>query len=241
MPALAMLAKYDSPGSPDQARYPARPRSIVRVFPPSATRTASSSFDGMPNVRTKSPPVPRGVIASSARSAPASPFATSLIVPSPPTATSSSAPSATAERASSRRCSGFSEKSASPFRPNAAARRASSGHRRPVAPLAEAGLTRKTVRRALMLLVRDGVERELRHLVDRGAHLLVRDPYELARDDHIRDGEQAAGLDLPQRAEREQHRRLHLDPQHTALRPAPVLAAVRVVEDVARHDRPDAN
>src|SRR5712691_9008056 len=196
----------------------------------------------MPNVRTKSPPVPRGITASSAPSVSARPLTTSLTVPSPPTATSSSAPPAAASRASSRRCSGCSEKSASPPSPSAAARRASSGQPRPVAPPAEAGLTRKTVRGPLMLLARgDGVECELRHLVDGPPHLLVRDAHELPLDDDVRDGQEAAGLDLAQRAEREQDRRLHLDGEHAALGPALILAVVRVVEEVAGDDRADAH
>src|SRR5262249_49881264 len=242
MPALAMFAKYASPGEPVQVSYCARPRSITLVRPPSATRMASSSFVGMPNVRMKSAPVPRGMIASSARSAPARPFTTSFTVPSPPTATSSSAPPSTAERASSRRWPGSSEKSASPVKPSCAVRRASSGHLRPVAPPAEAGLTRKTVRAPLMLLVRRrGVEPELRHLVDRRLHLGVGDAHELVRDDDVRDGQQAPGLDLAQRAGRVHRRGLHLHAEDAALRPALVLAFVRVVEEVAGDDRADAD
>ena len=51
----------------------------------------------------------------------------------------------------------------------------------------------------------------------------------------------AAGVDAAQRAEREEHGGLHLDGEHAAPRPALVLPAVRVVEDVARHDRADAH
>ena len=65
--------------------------------------------------------------------------------PSPPTTTRSSAPSSAASRASSARCPCRSLKSVAPSSPAAAARRASSGQRRPVEPFAEAGLTRKTV------------------------------------------------------------------------------------------------
>ena len=43
------------------------------------------------------------------------------------------------------------------------------------------------------------------------------------------------------RAEREERRRLHLDGEDAALRPALVLALVRVVEEVARDDRADAH
>src|SRR5262249_20726910 len=158
---------------------------------------------------------------------PASPFTTSFTVPSPPTATSSSAPPSTAERASSRRCSGSSEKSASPVSPSCPARRASSGHRRPVAPPAEAGVTRETVRALLLLLVRrHGVESQLGHLVDRRLHLRVGDAHELVLDDDVRHGQQAAGPDLAQRTEREQRRGLHLHTEDAALRPALILPLV---------------
>src|SRR5262249_56863965 len=126
--------------------------------------------------------------------APTSRLTTAFTVPSPPTATSSSAPPSTAERESSRRCSGCSEKSASPVRPRSAARRAISGQRRPVAPPAEAGLTRKTV--AACVLVSDGLERELCHLVDRPLHVIVRDPDELAGDDDVAHDEEAPRLHL---------------------------------------------
>src|SRR5262249_22052864 len=72
-------------------------------------------------------------------------------------------------------------------------------------------------------------EREPRHPVDRGAQVVVADPLELALDDDVADGEQAAGLDASERADREERGRLHLDAEHAALRPALVLAAVRVV------------
>src|SRR4051812_42336411 len=108
------------------------------------------------------------------------PAATSLTVPSPPTATTSSACRA-ASAASSRRCSGCSEKSASPSSPSAAACRASSGQRRPVVPPADAGFTRKTA----LVLVGDRDQRELGHLVDRLAQVLQGDALELALDDHV--------------------------------------------------------
>src|SRR5207248_1499410 len=161
------------------------------------------------------PPDPRGMIASSA-SPPASPLTASITVPSPPTATTSVAPPATASRASSRRWPTSCEKSASPVSPTAPARRASSGQRLPVFPPSDAGLTRKTV---LAMVVRDRRERELGHLVDGLAHVLVRDPHELTLDDDVADDQQAAGLELAQRPEREQHRRLHLDGEDPALRP----------------------
>ena len=85
--------------------------------------------------------------------------------------------------------------SASPSSPRAAARCAISGHRLPVEPPAAAGLTRKTVR-PLMAVARRGrrVERDPRHPVDRRAELLVGDPHELALDDDVAHGEQAAAV-----------------------------------------------
>src|SRR5438045_2767023 len=139
-------------------------------------------------------PVPSGIVASPT-SRPATPFTTSFSVPSPPTATTSCAPPSTAVRASSIRCPGRSENRVSPCRPSAAARCASSGQRLPVAPLADAGLTRKTVP---PLIGSDRREPDARHAVDGGAQLVVADPRELALDDDVAHGEQAPGLDLGQ-------------------------------------------
>src|ERR1044071_2248079 len=177
IPTPAKFTNQPSPGSPAQARYPTRPASISRTRPDTATRTAASSFVGIPYVRTKSTPVPRGRTASSVP-VPTSPEATSLTVPSPPTATTSAAPSSAARRARSRSCSGRSEKSTSPARPSSDARCASSGQRRPVVPPADAGLTRKTVR--ALVLVGDRDQCELGHLVDRRPEVLVADALELA-------------------------------------------------------------
>jgi hypothetical protein len=96
-------------------------------------------------------PVPIGIVATSHVALDrTSPFTTSLSVPSPPTATTSDAPLAAARSASSIRCPGRSEKSVSPSSPRCAARLASSGQRLPVTPLSDAGLTRKTVRPAVV-------------------------------------------------------------------------------------------
>ena len=85
------------------------------------------------------------------------------------------------------------------------------------------------------------MQRELGHLVDGLPHVLVADPQELALDDHVADDQHAAGLELAERAEREQHRGLHLDGQDAALGPAAREARIGLVEDVARHDLADAN
>src|SRR5512133_4368173 len=158
-------------------------------------------------VLTKSQPVPRGITATSTSSRPAIPFTTSLTVPSPPTITSRRAPASAASLASSPSCPGRSESRASPRSPREAALCASSGQRRPVAPFSDAGLTRKTT----SLMGRDGRQRDPSHPVDRCAQVVVGDPRELLADDDVAHGEQAAGLDPTQRADREQHRRLHLD------------------------------
>jgi len=106
------------------------------------------SVYGLPKVRTKSVPVPRGMTASST-SLPAPterrPLAASFTVPSPPTTTTRSAPIPAARSATWAIPPGPSLKSVSPSRPAAAARWAISGQARPVEPFAEAGLTRKTV------------------------------------------------------------------------------------------------
>src|SRR5918999_1933247 len=192
----------------------------------------------MPKVRAKSSPVPHGTTASS-HSAPSGkrPFTPSLTVPSPPTTTTSSAPATTALRVKSTTRPGASLSSASPSRPSSAALATSSGQRLPADQLPAAGLTTKAV---LMGLGRDRAERELGHLVDGGAHLLVRDADELTLDDDVADREEAARLDLAQSAEREQHGGLHLDGEDAAVRPALVLTVVGVVEEVARDDGADA-
>src|SRR5919204_2617069 len=163
----------------------------------------------------KSQPVPRAITASSIPSRAAIPFATSLTVPSPPTATSRRAPRSAARRASSTSCPGRSEMSASPLSPSVAARRASSGQRLPVAPLSEAGLTKKTVS-SLMVPGGDGGEGDARHAVDCGLELLVGDAAEFGADHDVADGEEGAGLDAPKRADREQNRGLHLDAEYAA-------------------------
>src|SRR5512133_2889299 len=155
----------------------------------------------MPKVRMKSPPVPRCTTASSTPSPPAMPLTTSFTVPSPPTATTSRAPPVAASRARSARCSGRSERNASPVRPRSAARRAISGQRFPVVPPSEAGLTRK----AVLLIGGDRGQGDAGHAVDRRLEILVGDSSELAADDDVADGQQATRLDLAQGADREDH------------------------------------
>ena len=91
--------------------------------------------------------------------------------------------------------------SASPSSPRAAARCAISGHRLPVEPAAEAGLTRKTVRPASVAVVtrRCGVECDPGHAFDGRTELVVGDPHELTLDDDVADGEEAAAVDSAQR------------------------------------------
>src|SRR4051794_1144431 len=167
----------------------------------------------------------------------AMPLATSFTEPSPPTTTSSSAPSPTAVAASSPRWPGRSESRVSPSSPSVAAVRAICGQRRPVVPLSDAGLTRKTV----LMSGRRGGERDARHTIYGSPQLVVGDPLEHAFDDDVADREQRTCVRSAQRAQREQTRGFHLDGEHAALRPPLVLAAVRVVEDVSRHDWADAH
>src|SRR5512135_3485109 len=179
----------------------------------------------MPWVRPKSSPVPNGRSAISAP-VPATPFTTSFTVPSPPTTTSSES---RASRATSARCPGNSDKTSSPRRPSAAACSRSLGQRLPVAPLPAAGLTRKRI----PLIVGDGHQRDARHAIDRSAQLVVGDPLEDALDDDVRHGEETSAVDALHPADsaesrdREERRRLHLDPQNAAARPPRVLAVVR--------------
>src|SRR5690242_16182867 len=210
---------------------------MVRLAPSRATAIASSSLRGIPYVRTKSQPVPRGITASSA-SRPASPWTTSLTVPSPPTATTSLAPSSTARAASSPSCPARSERTASPVSPRVAARSASPGQRRPTDPPSAAGLTRKTIS---LMACGDGLERHARHPVDGRAQLLVGDPGELLADHDVAHGQQATGLHSAESADREQHRRLHLDAEDAPRGPALVPLGVGVVERVAGGNRADAH
>src|SRR5262245_23680599 len=242
MPALATFTNVELASPPAHVRYVATPRSIARTEPASATSTAPSTSWGMSNVRTKSQPVPRGITASSAAAPGARPFTTSFTEPSPPTTTRSVAPPATASAASSESRPGASEMSASPSSPFAAARCAISGQRLPVVPPAEAGLTRKTVRPALMAVAAGGrrVERDLRHAVDRGPEVFIGDAHELALDDDVAHRQQTPAVDAAKRRQGEERCSLHLDGQDASLGPALVLTPIRVVEQVAGDDRPDA-
>src|SRR5262249_22737469 len=203
------------------------------------------SVTGIPSARTKSSPVPRGSTPRSGSGVcveESSPFATSCTVPSPPTATTSSAPSSAAWRASSASPPGLVLTSTCGSRPKSRAWRSSSGQRLPVAPFADAGFTRKTPPPgAISVRVGRRYQGQLGHLVDGLLHGFVGDTHELALDDHVTDDEQAARADLPECTDCEQHRRLHFHGEDAAVRPALVLAAVRVVEDVARDDRADAH
>src|SRR5262249_3872604 len=152
--------------------------------------------------------VPSGIVATCASLLDrTSPLTTSLSVPSPPTETSRSAPSRAARSASSISWRGCSERYVSPSSPSCAARCASCGQRFPVAPLPDAGLTRK----AVLMAGSDRREPDAGHPVDGGAQLVVGDPLELALDDDVAHREQAPCLHLAQRAEREKDCGLHLD------------------------------
>ncbi len=248
----------------------ARPTSIVRTRPSRATSSAASSRVGIRTLRAKSLPVPSGddrELDAVGHPIPMSPSTTSWTVPSPPTTTSLVAPPSTASRARSPRCPGRSLWSVFPSSPAAAARRASSGHRRPVEPFAAAGLTRKT-RFPGSAREAPGSSRVFTSLPSRWRfrdakapgysavttcrassviwstaerHLVVGDADELALDDHVRDDEHAAGLDPPQCAQGEEDGRLHLHREDPTLRPAARQPLIGLVEDVARDDRADAD
>jgi hypothetical protein len=70
--------------------------------------------------------------------------------------------------------------------------------------------------KAVVLIGGDRGEGDARHPVDGRLEFLVRDSRELAADDDVADRQQAARLDLAQSADREDHRRLHLDREHAA-------------------------
>src|SRR5437588_631912 len=93
MPNEATFKKNLVSSSPPSLVKWTRPASNTRVSPSRKCRAASAARVGIFNVRRKSPPVPLGSTPSSAR-APARrmPFTTSLIVPSPPQATTSARP-----------------------------------------------------------------------------------------------------------------------------------------------------
>src|SRR4051812_7143359 len=131
----------------------------------------------------------------------------------------------------------------SPSSPRPAARCASSAQRFPVAPLSDAGFTKKRV----LMGGGDGRERDARHPVDRRTQLFVGDAGEHTLDDDVADGQQAPCVhalhlgDAADGGNGEERRGLHLDREHAALRPALVLALARVVEEVARDDRADVH
>ena len=126
----------------------------------------------------------------------------------------------------------------SPSSPRCAARCAISGQRLPVAPLSDAGLTRKTV----SLMTGVAVARATRVIRSTAAFIsssVIR--LNSPSTTMSLTVEQAAGLHAAERADGEERGGLHLDGEHTALRPALVLALVRVVEEVARDDRADVH
>jgi hypothetical protein len=168
---------------------------------------------------------------------------TSFSVPSPPTETTSPAPSRAACSASSIRTwtLGEERRALEPELrcavrvPASAGRGAAAGRRVDEEDDPVSG----TFRCPTPLLCH-GRERDARHPVDRRAQ-----PSSVIRvtrlDDDVADGEEAAGVNLLQRPEREEDRSFHLDREDAAVGPALVLPAVRVVEDVARHDRADVH
>ena len=92
MPTSAALTNQRDDRLPSKSVNVARPTSIWRRFPRASSAAALSMSRGISSVRTKSLPVPRGSTPSAVPPAPfaRSPSATSPIVPSPPTATTTS-------------------------------------------------------------------------------------------------------------------------------------------------------
>ena len=87
-PTSAAFMNHRERCSPAASRKVARPTSIVWRLPRARTLAAPRSLCGMPSVRTKSLPVPRGMMPRAAREPELRmPLATSLMVPSPPMAT----------------------------------------------------------------------------------------------------------------------------------------------------------
>ncbi len=126
-----------------------------RARPSSATRTASSGFDRDAEGADEVAPGAARDDASSTPSAPGEPV--DDLVDRAVAADGDEQRRAAFDGVARQLASGARaarRRARRPRRPSAAARRASSGQRRPVAPLADAGLTRKTVRSALMLVVR---------------------------------------------------------------------------------------
>ncbi len=135
-------------GEPGFAVVEGRAACVDRPHAPVAGRLGRprrTSAAARGSARSRFPCRGRGRRSRRRPAAPSRPFTTSWTVPSPPTTTSWVAPARTASAASSLSCPGRSDMSASPRRPSSAARRASTGHLRPVEPFADAGLTRKTV------------------------------------------------------------------------------------------------
>ena len=100
-----MLTNIRVSFAPPAPVYVSAPRSIFRRRLPRITWAASSRSVGSASVRRKSPPVPYGITPRLASGAIATPFSknpltTSLIVPSPPIATTRSAPARSASRVS---------------------------------------------------------------------------------------------------------------------------------------------
>ena len=194
----------------------------------------------MPCVVPKSCPVPAGSTASSA-SSPATPFTTSFSVPSPPTTTSSSCAGGFARRA---RPGGRAAREQVARRRGRArrARRSSFGQRLPVEPFALAGLTRKNrssahAAQCFSETATSSASRVIRSTAARSSSSLMR-VNSPSTTMSLTVSRQPASTPRSAR-DREQRCRLHLDAEHAALRPALVLALVRVVEEVARDDRPD--
>ena len=198
MPALATFANSVRPSSP-APRAIRGDADVDRHAPcPSARRRSRRSMSRGMSKRAHEVP------ARAARdhrqldaAAPPMPFTTSFTDPSPPTTTRRVAPPDTAsgrERREVPRALGDERVAARARRAGGAMRDLRPALARRAAR--ERGLTRKTVR-PLMAVARRGrrVESDPRHAVDRRPELVVRDPHELALDDDVAHGQEAAAVD----------------------------------------------
>src|SRR6266511_3966143 len=144
-PNPATFAKWRTWAVPSCAENSIRPRSQTSSRRPASERTAPSRSSGIPSVRRRSPPVPRGMKPKSGSGsrgwAAARPSITSLAVPSPPTATTSAPPERTASRASRTPSPGSFVKAHSNSPTADRTARAIRSKWRPVRPAALRGLT----------------------------------------------------------------------------------------------------
>ena len=217
----------------------ARPRSIVAYLAVQRDVDRDVELRGMPKVRTKSQPVPRGITASST---PRSRDAVHDLVHGAVAADDDEQRRAVVDgvaRELDELAAALGEERVARRGRAPRARCAISGQRLPVEPPADAGLTRKTVPQWLMVArsPSSSASRVMRSTAARSSssEMRVNSP---STTMSLTVSRQPAWTPRSA-ATREERRGLHLDGEDAALRPALVLALVRVVEEVARDDRAD--